>query len=218
VAAYAKNQSVTEDAQLERYPQCRGAYSSAKLQAEILVRAAMSRDEFAVVILRPGTIYGSGAQMFTSMMGVSIRQRIFVVFGDGYSQLPLVYVDNLVDAIMECIKNNAADNQIFNVVDQDIVTKKRYMELVIKRLFPHALVIYVPIPLLLVATWCQEKLVSMFGGRPLLTVYRLLASQKPIRYSTSKIEKAIGWHSRVGFEKGIENVLRKQVRSGNTTP
>lgn len=213
VAGYTENQVVTEEAQLERFPLRRGHYSAAKLQAEALVTAAMNHDGFLAVVLRPGTIYGPGAEVYTNMMGVSLARRIFVVFGDGKSELPLVHVDNAVDAIVACITSSASDNQVFNVVDRDLVSKRTYVERVVKPLYPNAIVTYVPMSLLLTLTWLQEKLLATLGRQPSLTVYRLVSSQKRIRYSTSKIEQAIGWRPHIGFEQGVKHLMRERGRA-----
>jgi nucleoside-diphosphate-sugar epimerase len=167
-------------------------------------------------VLRPGTLYGPGAEAYTKMMGVSFAQRVFLVFGDGQSELPLVHVDNAADAIVQCIGNSAADNQVFNVVDHDVVTKKMYMERVVKPLYPKAKVIYCPMSLLLTLTWLQEKLLSAVGKQPFLTVYRLVSSQKRVRYGTSKIENAIGWRSRITFEQGAKQLVRAHGRAAGT--
>ena len=216
VAGFAKNQVVSEEAQLERFPLRRGHYSAAKLQAELMVTEAMNHDCCRKVVLRPGTLYGPGAEVYTRMMGVSFARCIFVVFGDGSSELPLVHVDNTVDAIVECIRDSAADNQVFNVVDQDLVTKKMYMDRVVKPLYPRAIVIYCPMRLLLALTWLQEKLLGIIGKQPILTVYRLVSSQNRIRYDTSRIENAIGWRSRIRFKQGAEQLVREYGRSADT--
>ena len=216
VAGYTENQVVTEEAQLERFPLRRGHYSAAKLQAEALVTEAMNHDGCPTVVLRPGTLYGPGAEVYTKMMGVSFARRLFVVFGDGESELPLVHVDNAVDAIVECISNSAADGQVFNVVDQDLVTKKMYMERVVKPLYPRATVIYCPMSLLHTLTWLQEKLIAILGRQPFLTVYRLVSSQKRVRFRASKIEMAIGWRSRISFEQGAEQLMRTHGRAADT--
>ena len=76
--------------------------------------------------------------------------------------------------------------------------------------------IYVPISLLLALAWLREKLLATLGRQPFLTIYRLVSSQKCIRYSTSKIEKAIGWRSHLTFEQGVEHLMREQGRAPNT--
>lgn len=147
--------------------------------------------------------------MYTRMMGISFARRVFVVFGDGESALPLVHVDNAVDSIVECMRNSAADNQVFNVVDQDLVTKTMYMEQVIKPLYPKAIVIYCPMPLLLIVAWLQEKLLALLGIQPFLSLYRLVSSQKCVRYSAEKLKKVIGWQSRIKFNQGAERLLMR---------
>jgi 2-alkyl-3-oxoalkanoate reductase len=206
LAGCADGQIVTEEAQLERSPLRRGHYSAAKLQAETLVTEAMNRGGCPAVVLRLGTLYGRGAEVYTPMMGVSFSRRIFVVFGDGESELPLTHVDNAVDAILDCMACSAAENQVFNVVDPERITKKMYIEQVVRPLYPNAIVMYCPMSLLLALTWLQEKALAILGKPPILTVYRLLSSQKRIRYSASKIEKTTGWRSRIRFQQGAEEI------------
>ena len=206
VARYAENQVVTEDAQIERAPLRRGHYSAAKLRAEALVTEVLNRDGYSTVVLRPGTFYGPGAEVYTPMIGISLARRVFVIFGDGQGGLPLVHVDNVVDSIIQCIRNNAADNQVFNVVDQDLVTKKMYVEQIVRPMYPKAIVIYCPMPVLLLAAWIQETLFGVIGKQSVLTRYRLISSQKCVSYSTGKIENAIGWRSRIRFDQGAEQV------------
>jgi 2-alkyl-3-oxoalkanoate reductase len=210
LAGYADGQIVTEDAQLERSPLRRGHYSAAKLQAETLVTEAMNRGGCPAIVLRLGTLYGPGAEVYTPMIGVSFSRRIFVVFGDGESELPLIHVDNAVDAILDCMACSAADNQVFNVVDPERVTKKMYIDQVVKPLYPNAIVIYCPMSLLVTLTWLQEKALAILGKQPALTLYRLAASQRRVRYSASKIQRTAGWRSRVGFQQAAQSIAAVQ--------
>ena len=206
-AGCAEDQVVTEDAQLERFPERRGHYTAAKIQAEALVIEAMGQDCCPTVVLRPGTFFGPGAEIFTKMMGVSFARRFFVVFGDGEAVLPLVHIDNAVDAIVECLRNSAANGQIFNIVDPGPVTKRAYVERVIKPLHPGALVTYWPLPLIRVLTLMQEILLARLRKQPYVTTYRLDASQKSIKYDTHRIERTIGWQPRVSFEHGARQLV-----------
>ena len=212
VAGCAENDVVTEEAQLERFAFRRGHYTAAKLEAERLVTAAINEGGCPIVVLRPGTLYGSGGEVYTKMIGISFARRIFIVFGDGSGELPLVHVENAVDAIVECITNKAADNQVFNVVDHEVITKKTYIERVVKTLYPGAKVFYCPMSLLIAFTAIQEKIATILGTRPFLTVYRLLSSQRQIRYSTSKICRATGWRPRARFAQFAEQ-LPEEVRA-----
>ena len=217
LAGHAEDQVVTEEAQLERFPMRRGHYAAAKIQAEAFVTDAMTRARFPAVVLRPGTLFGPGGEIFTRMMGVSLARRLFVVFGNGKNELPLVHVDDAVDAIVECLRNRAADGNVFNVVDPHPVTTKTYVERVIRPLYPGAMIIYCPMPLLRFLTLVQEKLLLAMGKRPFLTAYRLASSQKGVKYDTSRIERAIGWRPRVSFEQGAEQLVELEKRAAGST-
>ena len=136
VADCKTNQRVTEEGGLERFPGRRGDYSASKQAAEDLVRWAMGRKRFPVVVLRPGTIYGPGGDLFSPMMGLSLGNKLFVVFGMGSFVLPYVYIDNVVDAIIASLRSERANDQILNIVDNHRITKQDYLRNVIRKAFP----------------------------------------------------------------------------------
>ncbi|MGH8544886.1 MAG: NAD-dependent epimerase/dehydratase family protein [Gammaproteobacteria bacterium] len=206
VADYKTNQIVTEESGLERFPWQRGNYTASKQQAEALVTEAIGRVSFPIVILRPGTMYGPGGKIYTPMIGLSLANRLFFVFGNGQLELPLVYVDNVVDAILLAMGTSSADNKIFNVVDSERITKELYIQKLIRTLYPKAHFIYVPYQLLYCLTWLQENAFALLKRPPVLTTYRLISSQKQIRYDTSKIEVTIGWRSRVTFDQAVAEI------------
>jgi nucleoside-diphosphate-sugar epimerase len=133
-------------------------------------------------------------------MGISFRQRIFVVLGKREHVLPLLHVDDAADAIVACLFRSVADNQVFNVLDHNPTTKQKYIERAIRPRFPNAFVVYCPIRPLVAIVWIQEKVLTFLGRRPFLTAYRLVSSQKPVRYSTLKFEQTMGWRPRAGFK------------------
>jgi nucleoside-diphosphate-sugar epimerase len=208
VADYKTNQRVTEEAHLERFPGRRGDYSASKQAAEDLVRWAMDRKRFPVVVLRPGTIYGPGGDLFSPMMGLSLGRKLFVVFGMGSFVLPYVYIDNLVDAIIAALGSDPANNQILNIVDGHGLTKKDYLEKVIRRVYPGARIVHVPLALLYGATALQELLFGLLKRRPVLTRYRLLSSQRSVVYDSSKAREMLPWSPRVTAEEAADRIVR----------
>lgn len=213
VADYEPHQVVTEESSLERFPERRGHYSASKQRAETLVTEAMKAGDFPIVVLRPGTIYGPGGEIFTPMLGLSHANKLFLVFGNGQFALPLVYVDNVADAVLQCLKIPDADHQIFNVVDTEGITKKCYMEGLVKKLYPHSHLIYFPYWLLYGLTWVQEQVFRVLRRPPFLTTYRLVSSQRPIRYDSSKIAHMIGWRPRVTFDQAVAELVSRRAKS-----
>ncbi len=212
VADYKINQLVTEQSSLERHPEQRGHYSASKQQAEALVIEAMKSKIYPVVVLRPGTIYGPGGQVFAPMIGFALANKLFVVIEQGEFELPFVYIDNLVDAILEVIVNSHADNEVFNIVDTDRITKKTYVDKLIRKLYPKAYVVYLPYWCVYWVTWAQERAFHALGRKPFLTTYRLISSQKNISYDCSKIKSTIGWRPRVNFEQAVAAITSSHER------
>lgn len=207
VADYKTNQLVNEDSLLERFPERRGAYSASKQMAESFVIEAMKTRDLPIVILRPGTIYGPGGDIFTPMMGFSLFNKAFIVIGNGKFELPFVYIDNLTDAIVKSIQRPEANDQIFTVVDSERINKRQYMDKLIKKLYPKAFTFYFPYSLMYAMTWWQEIVFGFLKRRPVLTRYRLTSSQRNIRYVNSKIIKELNWNSRVSFDQAVSAII-----------
>lgn len=209
VADYGNDQVVTEDSSLERFPEKRGHYTNAKLRAEQLVTGVMGKGTVPIVCLRPGTIYGPGGDIYTPMIGFSKGNKLFAVIGDGRFILPIVYVDNLVAAILTALTSNST-NEIYNVVDPQKVTKREYMEKVVEKLYPDSHTIYIPFTILKMIVCLQEKLLEVLGKKPFLTSYRLLSSQNPITYDSSKIMNDLGWNPPVSLEAAFNKLISYQ--------
>ena len=212
VADYAAGQVIDENASLERFPERRGVYSLAKFEAEGLVAAFMALKKVPTVCLRPGTIYGPGGENFTPMVGFSIANKVFAVIGSGGMILPLVYIDNLVQAILVAMADEKSSGQVYNVVDLQKVDKKQYMDAFIQKLYPRSQSFYVPLDLLAGIVAVQEKILGLFSIKPILTSYRLASSQNSVIYDASKISKHLGWQSLVTFEEAVKSLITHQKK------
>ena len=198
---------VDENGPLERLPEARGNYSNYKFQAEQIVLEAINAGSMHVTCLRPGTIWGPGGETFSSMMGFRAGRKLAFMIGNQNAVLPLVHLDNLVEAIIKCIDCPNAYNQVFNVVDPGYVTKKVYAREVLKPLFPGTVFLNLPYAALSAGVWCQEKLFRMMKKKPFLTHYRLVSSQRPVVYDAGKLERDTGWRPRVSFREGAEEII-----------
>jgi len=193
VADYKKGDLVNEESSLERFPELRGHYSLAKLKAEQIITEAMKDVRLPIVCLRPGTYFGPGGDIFTPMMGLSAGRKLFAIIGRGDFVLPLVSIDNLVDAIVAVMQKEKSNGRIYNVVDSDPPTKKQYVESFLKRLYPAAKYLYIPYTVFYGIVYLQEIMVGMLKRNPFLTRYRLVSSQKKISYDSSRIRNELNW-------------------------
>jgi nucleoside-diphosphate-sugar epimerase len=140
------------------------------------------------------------------MLGFSAMNKVFVVIGNGKFELPFVYVDNLVDAIIKAIQDDKANNHVFNVIDSERINKKGYMNKLIKKLHPNAFIFYFPYRLLYFIIYAQEILCKLLKRPPFLTRYRLISSQKNISYDNSKITKQLNWKPKISIDEAFKMI------------
>ena len=98
------------------------------------------------------------------MMGFAAGEKVFLIIGSGRFVLPFVYIDNLVHAILAALTNPNASGRTYNVVDPYRVTKKDYVENLLKKLYPGARYLYVPYPFMHSAVFMQELLCRFSNG------------------------------------------------------
>lgn len=215
VAAYKNGDRVNEESPLERFPEKRGAYSSAKFQAEQIVLEAMRQKECPIICLRPGTIYGPGGEIYTPMMGFSFKNKLFLTIGKGKFILPLVYVDNVADAVRAAMENTASHGKVFNLIDPYQLTKKQYIRLLLKKIYPGALFLTLPYRILYLFVYAQEVLFNIIHTPPFLTRYRLESSQKEIVYSGEKICTELDWIPPVSLEGALSRMVEYELERKN---
>jgi nucleoside-diphosphate-sugar epimerase len=120
-------------------------------------------------------------------------------------------VDNVADAILQSAVRAEADGEIFNVVDAERLTKRQYVNRVIRRVDPKARVFYLPYPLLYGLTWTQEMAFGLLKRHPVLTRYRLTSSQKQIVYDGRRMETRLGWKAPVRLDDALSQLVRTET-------
>lgn len=199
---------ITEDAQFEKNPQARGFYTWSKLEAEKIAQQRIeSEDGVPTVILRPATIYGPGGPIFTPLIGISAFDRVFVTLGKSSMRLPMVYIDNLIDAILLSLENENAVGETFNIIDDDGITKRNYIVRYIKKAFPRSWSVFLPYWFVYLSVFAQEMLFKVVGQSPILTRYRLASSSNNVLYDNSKAKSKLGWTPTISLQEGLKETF-----------
>ena len=188
----AERGPVDERAPLEPRADERGAYTRAKLAAERLVTAAT----VPRVILRPGQIFGGGIPLVTGAVARRVAGR-WLVLGDGRLELPLVYLDDVVDAIALAIAKRLTHGEIIQLVDPAHLTQRDVLALV------GGSVIAVPRALVFALGRLSEL---PLGRRSPIAAYRLRSALARLHYESDRAATLLGWAPRVGVREGIRRV------------
>ena len=118
---------VHESSPYEPFPQQRGLYTQTKLEAEKMVLDAVAAGRIYAIILRPGQIYGPGAEKIPPSGTIALAGRWLVV-GSGNHYVPLVYIDNVVEALILAATRDLPNGSIFHLVDPLGLLQREYVE------------------------------------------------------------------------------------------
>lgn len=201
VAEMPRGAMIDENTPLEQHPEQRDVYSHSKLRQEQLFWEYRQKYGFELVVLRPGVIYGPGGGHFSNRVGLNLFGR-FLHLG-GKNLLPLTYVDNCAEAIVVAALSGA-DGQVYNVVDDDLVTSSQYLSLYKKKVRP---VRSIPVPyfLFLWGSGMVERYSERSKGQlpAIFTPYKVRAMWAGNQFSNAKL-KSIGWRPLVSTREALD--------------
>jgi 2-alkyl-3-oxoalkanoate reductase len=200
-AGMSGNGVVNEGVALEPRASERGAYTRAKLEAEKLVVEAATKG-LPCVILRPGQIFGGGIPLINGAVARNARGR-WLVLGDGKLELPLVYIDDVVDAILGAVDKRLSKGEVIQIIDPVTLTQKDVLELAggDKR------VLRVPRPLVFALGRLSEVPLGVLGKPSPIGLYRLKSALARLQYESDRASTLLGWRPRVGVREGIKRVM-----------
>src|SRR5436309_2848751 len=203
-----------ETCPLEGAPQERfDAYGFGKLKQEELVREYGEKYKLPYVILRPGYVFGPGK---TELNGrVAINTFGFFIQVGGSHPLPLTYVDNCAEAIVLAGLKPGIEGEVFNVVDDELLTGRQFLRLYNAKLerFSVRIPYFAAYGLCSLwekyAKWSKGQLPAVFNRR------RCAAEWKWNRYSNRKLHELLGWKPRVPMNRAMEAFLAQFDGSAN---
>jgi predicted dehydrogenase/nucleoside-diphosphate-sugar epimerase len=199
--------SVNEETAFEPQAEERGAYTRAKLEAEKLVAAAAAAG-LPTVILRPGQIFGRRIPLMTAAVARRAGGR-FLMLGDGEIPLPLVYIDDVVDALLLAAKSNLHRGEVIQIVDPESWTQN---QVVAEVYGSGARVVRVPRAAVMAMGRASELVLGLIKKKSPVSQYRLRSALALRRFDSQRAEGLLGWKPRVGVRDGIRRAQDIQAK------
>jgi predicted dehydrogenase/nucleoside-diphosphate-sugar epimerase len=195
-----------EDWPVEPFPAKRGAYTQAKTEAEKIVRDAVRDRQLRAVLLRPGRVFGPGASLLSPEVACRIK-NFFVILGDGTRELPLVYVEDLVDAIALAAEKSKFDGSVFHIVDPTQITQNQLVRDHVVKNAKNARVIHMPAAILYGLALGLELLTKALKLSSPLSIYRVKSALARMRFDCSRAKRELDWLPRVGIDSGLQETI-----------
>lgn len=199
---------IDEETPLEPNPEARGAYTQAKLEAERTVSAAAG-EGLPCVILRPGVIFGGGLPLVTPAVARRAGKR-WVYLGTGRLAVPLVYIDDVIDAIMAAVERKLVSGEVIQLVDDEVLLQEE----IVAEADPSAeRFVHVPLPALMAVGRFSEYLLGKVGRPSPLGPYRLQSALAEVSFRSDRAAQLLDWHPRTGVREGIRTVTAEAAEA-----
>jgi nucleoside-diphosphate-sugar epimerase len=206
---------ITENWPVEPFPAKRGAYTQAKTAAEKIVIDAVQDRQLHAVLLRPGRVFGPGMTLLTPEVARKMG-NFFVILGDGTRDLPLVYVEDAIDAIVLAAETSKFDGRVFHIVDRTKVTQNQVVHHYISKNAKKSKIIRVPLVIVFGLALGFEVLSKVLNRPVPLSIYRVKSALARMQFDCGRAEKELGWQPRVGVSSGLqETMAAERVDSSN---
>jgi nucleoside-diphosphate-sugar epimerase len=193
---------MTEESPIEPHPEWRGAYTESKLRAERMVLDAI-RKGLPATIVRPGQIFGPGAETVAPYGAIGLAGR-WVVVGGGNIRLPLVYIDDVVDGLLLAASRDDICGKIFQLVDGERITQRQYIEHCRKHVDEKIRAVYVPRSVFYAAAAGIGALGALLRRSVPLTRYRVASIRGIEAFDCSAALALLGWAPRIGVKRGLQ--------------
>ena len=192
-----------ENCPLEEPADRRGeAYCYAKVKQDLLVVDYGKRFSIPYVIIRPGYVYGPGKQAISGRVGIDTF-GVFLHLG-GSNTMPFTYVENCADAIALAGVTRGVNGEVFNVVDDELLSSRRFLQLYKKNVRRFAS-LYVPHAVSYLMCWLWERYSAWSEDQlpPVFNRSRWYANWRTTCYSNEKLKARLGWRPRVSTSAGL---------------
>jgi nucleoside-diphosphate-sugar epimerase len=207
-APEASDTVLDESAPLDARADERGVYTRSKLAADQAVLDYARRQlSPRIIVLRPGTIYGPGAKVPVGRFQLPSSNLRPVVVGGPDLPTGLVYVDDVVEAMLSAARSGVPTGSVYNLVDSadsdQAELARTLTEVTGGRIRP----VFAPYPLVW-SIMLGVDLVSLLRYGKLGTArYRLRRTLAPMRFECQAARQDLGWRPRVSLVEGLTRVL-----------
>jgi nucleoside-diphosphate-sugar epimerase len=167
-------------------------YSISKWQAEQALWRIAQETGLEIVVVRPPLVYGPGVKGNFAQMLAVIAKRFPLPLASVYNRRSLIYVENLVDALIVCATHPVAAGQTYLVCDgEDISTPDLLRQLGYAMGCPAHMLPFPP-------SWL--RMLGKLSGKS-EQVERLLGS---LQVDSGKIRRDLNWFPPYTLQQGLQ--------------
>lgn len=186
-----------------------GNYARAKVQAERIAQTYLAHPLIKLTIIRPGVIYGPQVKNPLNGVAYPVKGKLLVVLGKGDKLVPLIYIDDVVHALIEIMRNEQTIGCIYNLVHPQAPTQNEYLALYRKLSDDNRPLIRIPKEIAVLLLSFAESAFRVAGNRKPHLRRKAVRATRRVEYSSKQLKKDIGFEPSVSFSEGLHRMLRR---------
>jgi nucleoside-diphosphate-sugar epimerase len=197
---------IDESTLFDDQPQRRDLYAQSKILADQFATSFSEKTSLPIAVIRPGIIYGPGKPLPIGLLGFRAGSTN-VVFGNPVNRFPLIYIENLIDAMRQAANPERPGLQQFNIIDDDDLTLAAY----------HAARSAVDgTKSLFLPAWPVQFAASTVGvsrhilpiGSSALSAHQVRRALEARHYITYHVRDELGWTPKVPLREALEQSVK----------
>jgi nucleoside-diphosphate-sugar epimerase len=178
-------------------------YQESKTEGEKVALQYMSAGRLPVVVFRPAGIFGPGDLRFLKLFK-AIAKRRFVMLGSGQVLYQLIYIDDLIEGILLCGKQEAAVGNTYILTGEAAVTLNHLVQEIAAALKVPPPKLRFPVAPVYWAGFACELVCKPLGLEPPLYRRRVDFFRKTRSFDISKAKRDLNFQPQTELRAGIE--------------
>jgi len=180
-------------------------YNISKSEAEAALRDVAEVSNLSYSIIRPGMIYGPRSGAWTAQVFKWAQRKPMFFIGDGSGTTFTIFVDDVVDMMLQLAIHPAADREAFNCVNAPPPTWREYLGAYMQ-LVDNASWFALPEWLAFFVAPLAEFYFTL-SGEPQDIRHLISFTLGNTRYSMAKARQLLEWQPQTNLENGIQRCI-----------
>ena len=177
-------------------------YQQSKTEGERVALQYMGEGRLPLVVFRPGGIYGPRDLRFLKLFR-AIRGRRFVMLGSGRVIYQMIYIDDLIDGILRCGKEEKALGNVYILTGDQPATLNELVRVIAAVLGVPSPRLRFPVTPVYLAAFLCELLCKPVGIQPPIYRRRVDFFRKTRAFDISKAKRELGFCPKIDLETGV---------------
>lgn len=205
VGAMGPLESIPADECTKCFPH--NLYEKSKFEGEKIVRDFIKREGIPVSIVRPSWVYGPG-DMRTLKLFKTIKNRRFIIIGNGKTLIHPVYVEDVVQGLILCAFEKRSEGQTYIIAGERPLAISELVEGIAEYCNSSIPKFHFPLFLAKLIVIPFEIFYVPFSKRAPVSRRSFEFFSKDQSFSISKAKKELGYNPETDLAKGIDTTIR----------